>query len=87
MEQLVNFERILVVGVTGAGKTTTAKKISEITGHVHIELDELFWGPGWEPRPDEVFRESVLTALAGGRWVACGNYHGKLNDLTWERAD
>jgi len=80
-------QRILVVGVTGSGKTTTAKKIAEVIGLPRVELDELFWGPNWQQRPTEVFRRSVAAALAGGSWVACGNYHGKLKDLTWHRAD
>lgn len=27
------------------------------------------------------------SALSTGRWSACGNYHSKLHDLTWDRAD
>jgi len=79
--------RVLVVGNTGSGKTTLAREIANRLGLPHVELDELFWGPSWIANPEEHFRESVRAALSGGRWVACGNYHKKLQDLTWRHAD
>jgi adenylate kinase family enzyme len=51
----------------------------------HIDLDELFWGPGWTPAPREVFRARVA-ALAGPRWAVGGNYSAA-RDLVWARAD
>ncbi len=79
--------KILVVGVTNAGKTTMARRISSILGLPYIELDELFWGPNWTQKTTEQFRDLFQAAAAGGRWVACGNYYGRLHDLTWKEAD
>lgn len=81
------FRRVLVVGVTGSGKTTVARAIANDLGLPHVELDELFWGPEWVPNPDERFVRAVESALAGDEWVACGNYHARLSELTWRRAD
>ena len=67
-------ERIVVVGVTGSGKTTTAKKLSNILHLPHVELDSLYWNPGWKPTPEEEFRARVSAALCGQRWVTDGNY-------------
>ena len=75
------------MGVTGSGKTSVARKASEILGVPHVELDGLHWGPNWTPRDDSDFRTRAESALSSGRWAACGNYHTKLHDLTWERAD
>jgi adenylate kinase family enzyme len=52
-----------------------------------IELDELFWRPGWQPAPREEFRAQVAQALAVDRWIVCGNYHGSARDIMWQRAD
>lgn len=78
-------QRVLVVGVPGSGKTSVARRAAEILGVPHVELDGLHWGANWTPRDD--FRALAESALSSGRWSACGNYHSKLHDLTWERAD
>jgi adenylate kinase family enzyme len=80
-------ERVLVVGTTGAGKTTIARRLSSALGAPHVELDSLFWLPNWVERDAEPFRALVADATSGDRWIADGNYLSRLGDLLWERAD
>ena len=47
----------LVVGPGGAGKSTFARRLGERTGLPVIHLDEHYWRPGWEPTPDDEWRE------------------------------
>ena len=79
-------QRINVVGVTGSGKTTLARRLAQRLDMPHVELDELFWGPDWTETPDEIFIERVRQALAGERWVVDGNY-SRIRDIIWARAD
>ena len=79
-------DRINVAGTSCSGKTTLARRISERLGLPRIELDALFWGPGWTPVPDDTFRARVTEAVAGDRWVIDGGYR-QIRDLTWARAD
>jgi adenylate kinase family enzyme len=79
--------KIAVVGTTCAGKTTVAKRLAEIHGVPHVELDALHWGPDWSEATDDEFRSRVERALAVDGWVVDGNYTGKLGDLVLERAD
>ena len=60
-------QRVLVVGSSGAGKTTMAAALGARLGLPHTELDSLWHGPGWVPRPE--FQRDVDTMLATGRWV------------------
>lgn len=79
--------RILVVGTSGSGKTTMARRLAERLGLPHIELDELHWGPNWTEEPDEVFRERTLRAVEGcDGWTVDGNY-SVTRDILWPRAD
>jgi len=78
--------RIVVVGTSGSGKTTMARRLADGLGVPHVELDSLHWGPGWTPSPTEEFRRQTARALAGEAWTVDGNY-SKVRDVVWSRAD
>ncbi|MEV5751328.1 hypothetical protein AB0L00_26195 [Actinoallomurus sp. NPDC052308] len=77
--------RVLIAGISGAGKTTLARKLSERYGLPRYELDALHHGPGWVPRPE--FESDVKEFSAQDRWVTEDQYHRALGDLLWDRAD
>lgn len=80
--------RVSVVGGSGAGKTTFARRLAEAMGGAHIELDAINWQAGWRDLntddPEE-FRRRTAEAVAGDCWAACGNY-SKVADLVRARA-
>jgi adenylate kinase family enzyme len=80
--------RIVVVGTSGAGKTSMAKSIASMLNLPCVELDRLHWGPNWEAltktNPDE-FVHSVSAAISADAWVSDGNYD-VVRDLIWPRA-
>lgn len=78
--------RIIVVGTTGSGKTTLATALARKMLCPFIELDALFWNPGWVQTPRDEFRRRVAEAIAPERWAAGGNY-SSARDLIWQRAD
>ncbi|VWC59402.1 toxin [Burkholderia contaminans] len=77
--------RVVVVGTSGAGKSTFSSALAAAAGCPYIELDRLYWGPGWTAVPPEQFESAVLAATAGDRWVADGNYSA-VRDALWSRA-
>jgi adenylate kinase family enzyme len=78
--------RISVVGSSGSGKSTFARQLTAKLGVPHVELDGLFWDPGWTPVADATFRARVDAATAGDAWVADGNY-ARVRDIVLARAD
>lgn len=79
-------QRVLVIGISGAGKTTLSRTLAERTGLPLIHLDKEFWRPGWTPTPRVEWRPKVAELTARERWVMDGNYDSSL-DLRLLRAD
>lgn len=67
-------QRILVIGVTGSGKTTTARALAEAQGLAFHDLDDLQWLPGWVKRDADEFVRLGEDIAAGGNWAVSGNY-------------
>jgi adenylate kinase family enzyme len=80
---IVDHSRVVVIGSSGAGKTMFARRLAEILNCAHIELDALYWGPNWTPRPG--FADRVRQTTAGECWTADGNY-SVVRDALWGRA-
>ncbi|QDT67784.1 topology modulation protein [Planctomycetes bacterium MalM25] len=77
--------RIAVVGCTGAGKSTLAARLAVLIGASHTQLDNLYHGPNWTPRPDEDFRKDLMQTVSQEAWFIDGNYTA-VRDQIWPRA-
>jgi adenylate kinase family enzyme len=76
--------RVVVAGTSGAGKTTLAARIGEVLGAPHVEIDALFHGPGWTPRP--TFLADVEQLTTQPAWVTEWQYDD-VRALLAHRAD
>lgn len=85
MEQALG-RRIIVIGSSNAGKSTLAQRLAEHLDAASIELDALYWEPGWVAASDEVFRQRVRQAIEPDSWVIAGNY-SRQRDISWPLAD
>lgn len=77
-------QRVLIAGSTGAGKSTLAAELARRHQLPYTELDSLFHGPGWVPRPQ--FLDDVRTVIAADRWVSEWQYD-EARPLLLARAD
>jgi len=78
--------KIIILGTTGSGKTTLAKRLSHKLAIPHVELDSLFWEPGWIHVDIDTMRRAVKKTLDRETWIVDGNY-SKARDLIWPKAD
>lgn len=76
--------RVLVVGTSGAGKSTVARRISQLLQVPYVELDSLFHGPCWTPRPS--FVADVERFAARPDWITEWQYQ-PVRTLLADRAD
>jgi len=66
--------RVVVLGRSGAGKTTLALRIGAALRVPVIHLDGLFWNDDWTRVNPEVFDTRQAAAAAADAWVIDGNY-------------
>jgi adenylate kinase family enzyme len=79
--------RVVVLGTTGAGKSTLAAALATRIGAEHVELDGFQHGPNWTPAPPERFQAQVADIAPRARWVVDGNYIDRVSAVLWPRAD
>ena len=76
---------MLVVGITGAGKTELGRQLASRLASEFVEVDALSIGPGWsEPA---TFLSDVASFTSAPRWVA--DSYGAVpaaRELMWSRA-
>lgn len=69
--------RVAVVGSSGSGKSTFARRLGAALGLPVIELDAINWQAGWRDlntHDPEDFARRVDLAVATDRWITDGNY-------------
>jgi len=80
-----NLSRVNVLGTSGSGKSTFAKKLAHRLNSPYIELDLLFWEPNWKEPSDSVFFKRIEDALSSGpHWVLDGNYN-RAQPVKWKQ--
>ena len=80
-------QRILVMGSSGSGKSTFAKRLSAITGIPMVSVDALFWKPGWVESGKAEFHERLTAAARQPRWIMDGNFTSHLVELRRDACD
>ncbi|MGY3527427.1 DNA topology modulation protein [Bradyrhizobium sp. USDA 4452] len=81
-------QRVLVMGSSGSGKSTFARRLSATTGIPTVSIDALYWKPGWIESDKSEFEHSMIAAAREPRWIMDGNYtrYGA-GELRRERSD
>jgi adenylate kinase family enzyme len=66
--------RVVVLGCSGAGKSTVADALARRTGLPVVHLDAFFWQPGWVMPHEQAWRAVQRGLVAAPAWVLDGNY-------------
>ena len=76
-------KKVIVIGCPGAGKSTFAHRLRDLTGLPLYYLDMIWHKPDGTNIPKEVFDRALRGILARESWIIHGNYQqtleGRLN--------
>lgn len=81
----VPMQRVLVVGMSGSGKTTAARRVGAKLGLPFHEMDALALGPHWSQPPGLV--DEVKRITAEPAWIFDSWGYPAVRDLMWQSAD
>ena len=82
--------KIAVIGFSGGGKSTLARRLGDLYGVEVLHLDTVHHLSGWRSRPREESRamvEAFLNTHDASGWVIDGNYGKLAYDRRMEEAD
>jgi adenylate kinase family enzyme len=72
-------KKIMIIGSCGAGKSTLAQQLHDITHLPLIHLDQHFWQPNWIESERADWIEKVEQLAAQDTWIIDGNYNGTMS--------
>lgn len=71
---ILGYNRIIVVGNNGSGKSFLSKEFSAITGLPLVHLDVEFWRPDWEKPSKEEWEKRQTELVEKDKWIIDGNH-------------
>lgn len=83
---MFKYQRIMIIGPGGAGKSTFSKQLAKILNYPIYHLDTIYWLPNWEHLEKNDFIEKVNEIIMTPQWIIDGTYSGTL-DQRLEKAD
>ena len=79
-------KKVMIVGCPGAGKSTFARSLRDLTGLPLYYLDMLWHRPDQTNVTKEEFDERLIEIISGDHWIIDGNYRRTLR-TRMERCD
>lgn len=82
------YNRIIIVGNNGSGKSFLSEKLSSITGLPLVHLDALFWLSNWKMPSKDVWKMKNIELISEEKWILDGNVnHGGTMEMRFVAAD
>lgn len=72
------FQKIIVIGSPGSGKSTFSRKLRDMTGLPLYHLDMIWHKPDKTNISREEFDEKLHKIICGDKWIIDGNYQRTL---------
>ena len=76
-------QRVQLIGCSGAGKTTLGRELAHQLDAPFVDLDDLYWEPGWVGVGHGELARRLAATLAQPSWVIAGNYTATTEREVW----
>lgn len=67
-------KKVVIIGSSGVGKSTLARKLGKILKIEVFHLDRYFWQPKWKKKPREARCQILKELVQKDQWIIEGNY-------------
>ncbi|WP_208352829.1 AAA family ATPase [Pseudaestuariivita rosea] len=67
-------QRVMILGQPGAGKSTLARRLGDLTGLPVFHIDLIHWKPGWVERSQAEKGQLCAQVHAQDRWIFEGGH-------------
>jgi adenylate kinase family enzyme len=64
--------RILIVGISGTGKTFIAKRMSKSLNLPVVYLDSIFWKESWQEENEDLVTKKIQAVIEENTWIIEG---------------
>ena len=83
---IFSYERIIIIGNNGSGKSYLCEKLSKITNLPAVHLDAEYWRPNWEQPSKDEWEKRQIELIAKDKWIIDGNHTNTL-ELRFKAAE
>ena len=80
-------EKIAIIGSSGAGKTTLARKLGSMLKIKIFHLDRFFWQRDWKRETGDTRIDILQDVVRGKQWIIEGTYLNSSEELHLHAAD
>ena len=75
MEKNMKLNKILIIGISGTGKTWLAKKLSGLLNIPVTHYDQLVWGKNWTEVDEKIVEQKLAEIVKTDHWIIEGFIH------------
>ena len=72
MRQQIAMKRAAIIGNSGGGKSTLARRLGSVWKCDPVEIDGLLWQQDWQLTPVEIYNAEHARLIAGESWIIDG---------------
>src|SRR3990167_6853203 len=68
----MKMNKVLIIGISGTGKTILARKLSDFLKIPITHYDELVWGKCWQEIDEKIVERTLEKVVKKDRWIIEG---------------